>query len=210
MLRDSLYLGAPVAWRRAYMRRLGLTLAPEVLSPGLRDGLQLEDRLQRSFLNRSWAPGRVFRLAQSEVGAPEHLGPTFTAISEPYRRRGIQLSHPWCDRRLMSFCMGLPYSHIQRGGLAKIVLRQAMEGRLPPGLLAHAGKADLSEVVVRAALGPERPYVEEGLRLAQAQPQWFDATAVAGLEAEFRSGASLGSAARVAMFAWWLNMCNAG
>lgn len=209
MLQDSLYLSAPRAWRRTYLRRLGLSLAPGILATELRDELQLEDRLQHSLLNRSWAPGRVFRLAQSEVGLPEHLGPTFTSISEPFRRRGVLLSHPWCDRRLMSFCMGLPYVHVCKGGLGKIVLREAMDGRLPPALLAHGGKADLSEVLVKAALGRERPYVEEGLRLARSQTAWFDPDAVANVEAEFQSGDSLGRAVRVAMCGWWLRWCNA-
>lgn len=208
--RNSLFLGAPPAWRRAYLRRLGVGLAPEVLPAALRHDIQLESRLQRSFLNRSWAPGRVFRLAQAEVGTPGQIGPIMTSISEPFRRLGISLSHPWSDRRLMSFCMGLPYEHIQRGGFTKIVLRQAMEGRLPPGLIVHRGKADLSEVSQRATRGPERPHLEAGLRLARSQPQWFDRAALDTIEADFRSGKSSSAAVRVAMFATWVRWCNAG
>lgn len=210
LLRDSVFLSAPPAWRRAYLHRVGVSIAPEVVASALRDEVQLEDRLSRSYLNRGWAPGRVFRMAQGEVGLPDHLGPTLTTISEPFRRLGISLTHPWSDRRLMSFCMGLPYVHVQRGGLTKIVLRQAMEGRLPGGLLVHRGKADLSEVVNRAVQGPERPYIEEGLRLARSQPEWFDGSAVDTIEADFRSGKLPSGAIRVAMFASWVRWCNAG
>ena len=157
-----------------------------------------------------WAPGRTFRLAQGEVGKCEQISPIMTSISEPWRRRGLVLTHPWSDRRLMSFCMGLPYTHVCADALPKLVLRQAMADRLPPGLLAHRGKADLSEVARRAVEGPQRPYVKEGLRLARNQPEWFSAGEVAEIESEFDAGQSFAPAIRVAMFASWVRWCNAG
>jgi hypothetical protein len=118
------------------------------------------------------------------------------------------LRHPWADRRLMSFCMGLPYIHVRAEAMTKIVLRQAMTDRLPQFLLAHNGKAALSEVVDRAVTGSERATVMEGLALARRQPEWFSATAVAELEDEVEAGKSFGMATRTAMFARWLRWCD--
>ena len=188
LLTESLYMAAPPALRRAYVRRQRRSIVPPILAEGLAQRLELDRRLQHSRLNRTWAPGRTFRLAQGEVGKAEQIGPILSSISEPWRRRGLMLTHPWSDRRLMSFCMGLPYEHVCADALPKVVLRQAMEGRLPGGLLAHRGKADLSEVARRAAEGSERHYVEEGLRLARSQPEWFSAGEVAEIESEFESG----------------------
>jgi asparagine synthase (glutamine-hydrolysing) len=207
MLRQSLYLLAPRALRRAYMRRAKLELTPPVLAKGLRDELNLEERVLSSPLVPKWAPGRAFRLAQGGVGTAEQMAPVFTAISEPWRRRGVSLCHPWSDRRLMSFCMGLPFEHVCTGTISKLVLRQAMHERLPHEIVMWVRKADISEASRRRARGPEHAYVREGFRLARQQAEWFDPAVVDDIEAKFDTGEGDGSALRVAMFAWWLNWC---
>lgn len=209
MLRDSLYLSAPPKWRKAYLRRRRSELAPPVLPAALRAQLDLDERMRSGFLNEAWCLGRAFRQAQAQVGTARYLSPMMTSMCEPWRRRGILLTHPWADRRLMSFCMGLPYEHVRKHSVPKVILRQAMAARLPPELVAHNGKADLSEVANRAARGHEREYLMEGLRLAREQPDWFDAGEVAEIQREFESGGAVSPASRVAMFAWWLRWCEA-
>lgn len=204
LIQHSLYLLAPPALRRAYIRRAGFSIAPEVLAEPLRRELDLQERILASPLHPPWAPGRTFRRAQGSVGMAEQMAPVFTAISEPWRRRGITLSHPWSDRRLMSFCMGLPYEHICAGAVSKKVLRQAMNCRLPREIVRRRDKASLAEASRRRAYGSERPYVLEGLRIARRMPDWFAAEAVQSVEYDFRAGRGEAEALRVAMFALWL------
>jgi asparagine synthase (glutamine-hydrolysing) len=206
---ESLYLAAPPALRRAYLRREDAVLSPAVLSPALCAAVGLEDRLRRSGLEGTWQPGRVFRRAQMGVGGVAQIGPVMTAISEPWRRRGITLTHPWSDRRLMSFCMGLPYQRVCPQGRTKVVLRDAMAERLPPEILGRPHKANLAGASERAAYGPNLPYVRTGFALAREQPEWFDRAAVDTLEADFERGYSVAGALRLAMFASWVRWCEA-
>lgn len=210
LARLSLFGLAPPAARRAHIRQQG-PMSPPVLAKSLGANIDLERRLQDSYLVRSWSLGRFFRRAQGEVGKPEQMAPVFTAISDPWRRRGICLSHPWSDRRLMSFCMGLPYEHVlDPGRRTKVVLRQAMADRLPPEVRERRGKADISEAARRAAFGRDRDRIRRGLELARTQSGWFDAQTVSSIAATFEGGTGEAEAARVAMFAWWLDWCERG
>jgi asparagine synthase (glutamine-hydrolysing) len=208
---DSLNFASPPVIRRARLSRHGVSRTPAIIAERLQVDLDLEDRLHGTFLNNAWRPGRTFSLVQSAVGQLEHVGPVFTAASDPWRRYGICLTHPWSDRRLMSFCMGLPYEHVIDGaaGLSKLVLRQAMADRLPEPILARRTKADISEVTRRAVRGPQRGYLTEGLAIARTQPEWFDKSAVDEFEQEFESGEGEANATRTAMLAWWLRWCEA-
>lgn len=207
LLRENAYLLAPPALRRAYLRRV--EMSPDVLAKPLVERIDLERRLGHQYLNRAWRPGRFFRYAQAEVGKAEQMGPILTSIGDPWRRRGVALSHPWSDRRLMSFCMGLPYEHVIRSeGVRKVILRSAMMDRLPPEVTHRRGKADISEVAQRQARGPAHDHLKEGLRLAREQNEWFDPGEVTALEARFDAGKAEAPALRVAMFAWWLHWCD--
>lgn len=209
LLEESLYLAAPPLLRRAYIRGTRMELAPALLSERLRRDLDLEERLRRSPHNATWRPGRAFRLAQSEVGLTEQVGPVFTHIAQTWRQRSLLFSHPWNDRRLMSFCMGLPFNHVVADGVTKVVLRQAMSGRLPDAVLLRHTKSDISEAARNAARGPQVGFVTEGLKLAREREGWFDAATVDSIRSGFEAGESRteGSALRVAMFASWLRWC---
>lgn len=58
-----------------------------------------------------------------------------TVARERYDRvaaaQGIEARDPFCDTRVLQFCLSLPDSQIYRTGHAKFILRNAMSGRLP-------------------------------------------------------------------------------
>lgn len=62
---------------------------------------------------------------------------------------GIELRHPFFDRRLVEFAISLPESQRWRGSTTKYVLRQAMRERLPESVYARTGKADASAYAAR-------------------------------------------------------------
>lgn len=209
LLFETLYQAAPPPLRRGYMRAKGIVMTPPVLAQGLSSELDLERSLRRDPYNSRWRLGRAFRVAQEAVGLTEQIGPVFTNIGQTWRPRGLQFTHPWCDRRLMSFCMGLPYPHVVADGLTKVVLRQAMADRLPAEVLRRRGKADISEAARRGAREVNLQHVKEGLALARRQPDWFNPTAVDQIESTFDAG-EVGSdapALRVAFFSTWLDWC---
>ncbi len=57
---------------------------------------------------------------------------------------GLEGRYPFFDRRLMEFCLALPGNQKLRRGWSRYILRQAMEGILPPVIQWRTDKADLS------------------------------------------------------------------
>jgi asparagine synthase (glutamine-hydrolysing) len=56
----------------------------------------------------------------------------------------LEARYPFCDRRLMEFCLALPADQKLRGGWTRSILRRAMQGILPPEVQWRNSKADLS------------------------------------------------------------------
>jgi asparagine synthase (glutamine-hydrolysing) len=63
---------------------------------------------------------------------------------------GIELRHPFHDRRLVEFAIALPAEQRYRDGMSKVILRQAMRGRIPESIRLRRDKADFSAVFPKA------------------------------------------------------------
>lgn len=59
---------------------------------------------------------------------------------------GIDCRHPFFDRRLAEFAFALPERQRSHSGLVKIVLRNAMQGRLPEPVIRRRVQADFTPV----------------------------------------------------------------
>jgi len=62
---------------------------------------------------------------------------------------GIDVRHPFFDKRLVEFCLSVPPSLKLKNGLSRYILRQSMEEVLPESVKNRTGKGDLSQVSVR-------------------------------------------------------------
>ena len=56
---------------------------------------------------------------------------------------GLELRLPFCDRRLLEFCLALPPTQKRRDGWSRVAMRHAMEGILPAGIQWRADKGNL-------------------------------------------------------------------
>ena len=56
---------------------------------------------------------------------------------------GLELRLPFCDRRLLEYCLALPPRQKRRDGWSRVVMRHAMEGVLPRGIQWRANKGNL-------------------------------------------------------------------
>ncbi len=56
---------------------------------------------------------------------------------------GIELRLPFCDRRLLEYCLALPANQKRRDGWSRVVMRNAMAGILPEGIRKRADKGNL-------------------------------------------------------------------
>jgi asparagine synthase (glutamine-hydrolysing) len=76
-------------------------------------------------------------------------------------RQGMAFRLPWLDKRLIEFMMAVPTDQTIRGGLRKIVLRNAMRGILPEKVRTRRGKAYPSALAHRGLRERERAKVED-------------------------------------------------
>jgi asparagine synthase (glutamine-hydrolysing) len=61
---------------------------------------------------------------------------------------GLVASHPFLDRRLIEFALGIPGRLLLTNGLTKLVLRQALAGRIPEIIRTRRDKADYSQLFI--------------------------------------------------------------
>lgn len=85
---------------------------------------------------------------------------------------GIELRHPFHDRRMVEFGMALPETQRFRNNQKKFVLRKAMGHYLPESVLRRHDKAEFSQIIMETlqAQGEESPFDD----LTIADMGWVD------------------------------------
>lgn len=141
----------PSAVRRALRpvaRRVGWGMAvPSWIAPDLAARTGLLDRLAAPRADIAGAPARQHVCALFESGWTARLLESGERMAA---ERGIDLRHPFFDRRLVEFAIALPETQRRRDRTSKYVLRQAMRGLLPESVYARTDKADASAFVPQA------------------------------------------------------------
>ena len=112
---------------------------------GLVDGLR--ERLLAGA--RSGGRGRVLR----ELGEVGHQR-SVEHIESLGRRAGVEVRHPFLDRDFMAFAARVPESAVHHGGLHKAILRRAMAGVVPAGVLEQPTRTSHAELW-RTGVGPD-------------------------------------------------------
>jgi asparagine synthase (glutamine-hydrolysing) len=74
-------------------------------------------------------------------------------------RHGIELRHPLLDHRLFEFAASLPTAQTFAAGMRKIILRNAMRGRLPDEVVDRRGKTYPAAIARRGLRERERAKV---------------------------------------------------
>jgi asparagine synthase (glutamine-hydrolysing) len=94
------------------------------------------------------------------------------ALEEPFFQFGMELSdraaaafsiearYPFFDRRLVELSLSIPAAQKLAGGWPRLILRQAMQGVLPPEVQWRFTKSDLSPNFYRGLLTLDRPFLE--------------------------------------------------
>ena len=75
----------------------------------------------------------------------------------------VESRYPFCDRRLVEFCMALPGSQRLHGGWSRLIARRAMAGTLPEEVRWREGKADINPHFARSLIAHERAALEEAV-----------------------------------------------
>jgi asparagine synthase (glutamine-hydrolysing) len=85
-------------------------------------------------------------------------------------RIGVEVRYPFRDRRLVEFILRLPSDQLDRPGLTRPVLREAMRGLLPEVVRTRVGKTSLIELLRRGVV--EREAAVMHLCLAGGEREW--------------------------------------
>ncbi|MGA7933578.1 MAG: lasso peptide isopeptide bond-forming cyclase [Kovacikia sp.] len=73
----------------------------------------------------------------------------------------LEARHPFCDRRLVEFCLALPSSQKLYQGWTRSILRRSMADILPPEVQWRRGKGNLSANFKKRLLEDERQRLEQ-------------------------------------------------
>ena len=95
----------------------------------------------------------------------------FEVLDKAAANFGIEPRYPFWDKPLVEFCLALPGEAKLRDGYGRHVLRQAMQGVLPPAVQWRRDKIDFTVSLVKGMLGNHRDLldkllVSEGDRIA--------------------------------------------
>jgi asparagine synthase (glutamine-hydrolysing) len=136
--RRSLRLSRGGVFSREFLKRVHLA---DRLSeaPGLK-GHHFASRTQQA----------VFRIVTAGYEAQ-----VFEWNDRESARAGAEVRFPFFNRRLTEFCLRLPEDQRQRGSVWKLLLRNAMLGRLPERVRSKTYKAEFSELFENVISAPQ-------------------------------------------------------
>ena len=137
---------------------LGRPDVPRWIPPAFAKQIGLRDRLHRGGRGSpaaSLAQARAFRDATG--GMQLHA---YETSERQAAWCGIELRHPFQDRRVVEFGLQIPEEQRWRGAVTKFVLREAMTGLLPESVRQRRTKAEFSLAFVQALrdVGAEAPF----------------------------------------------------
>lgn len=121
------------------------------------------------------------------------------------RRTGVELRHPYYDRRLIELCVSLPGDQKLRAGTTRSIQRRALRGLAPDGVLARPDKGGLGPDLygrIVASLRDRHPSVVG--TLPRSEP-FIDLDAYRGiLDRSDRSAVAAAMVWGAVRLEWWL------
>jgi len=73
---------------------------------------------------------------------------------------GMELRHPFFDKRLIEFCLKMPTRQKIQGGWTRLILRKSLDNMLPAEVQWRGGKAHLGWAFYRNLYSQEMPRLE--------------------------------------------------
>lgn len=155
-------------WATRQRQAYDATLRDSLMSPAFARAAGVHERVGT---HAAWSPPVAVGDAWTRrVRSLSH--PNTTVGFERYHRvaahHGIEPRHPFNDRELLELCVHLPVQQRLSNGWTKIVLRRAMQGRLPDAVCWRTGKEHLGPGLIRKLVFEDHARVRE--RLAAVGP----------------------------------------
>ncbi|MEY2879719.1 MAG: hypothetical protein RLZZ15_2099 [Verrucomicrobiota bacterium] len=175
LMQPHLRVFAPTPWiRPAWAARLGLRQRVPAENPlaGLRAYAQCQRAVRFAF-PRAYV--------------------NFEGVIAYAASRGVELRHPFHDRRLTAFAMALPGDQLLRHGGRKHVLREAMRGTLPELVRTRQSKAAFVTPIIVALAARAKTHPLAGL--IAVREGWLDATVLDAIMREHEAWMARGATA---------------
>lgn len=148
-------------WLRPLARRLG---ARAVLEGKGLTGSPLQSDLEAALESHADSPKPAYnridhdeRMIQEEALNSPMQPHSLETIVLSSRAAGVETRMPFYDRELAEFSLSLASRHKLDGGQTRAILRRAMAGRLPAGLLRRADKFDFYPSFLAALFADQEP-----------------------------------------------------
>jgi asparagine synthase (glutamine-hydrolysing) len=156
LLRRAVWPLLPAEMRNMARRLLKQTAVPDFIQPAFAARIGLADRLQWKRRRPAWMSFAQYALYERFNSGIVARG--LELLDRSTARFGIEERHPFHDRRLYEFAMGIPDEQRVRDDRTKYVLRNAMRGLVPASILARRDKALFPILTVQALerIGGER------------------------------------------------------
>jgi asparagine synthase (glutamine-hydrolysing) len=150
-------------WRRAKGRP-----HPEVeiiapVHPAFAERIGLQQRLQ-AFLGPRSTPARSAREDHWRALTSGLLVYGLEVLEQVAAAWAIELRYPFCDRRLLEFCLALPPEQKLQDGWDRAIMRRALAAMLPQQVRERTRKGNLSANFKRRLLDDARETIEAVIR----------------------------------------------
>jgi asparagine synthase (glutamine-hydrolysing) len=183
-LRRGVWPLLPVRVRCAVSRARGRTGVPDHIAPELARRTSLADRMQPRSPNGRRCRSRT----QQELYDYYWSGDVPYGFEDQDRHHawfGLEVRHPFHDRRIIEFLLAVPEEQRWRGAHTKVILRKAMGPLLPDELRLRLTKSDYTHTFMAAleACGGERCFA----RLETAERGWIRPDTVRALYRDARA-----------------------
>jgi asparagine synthase (glutamine-hydrolysing) len=163
-------------WRRVRGRPIHDVLGP--VNPEFATRIGLDQRI-RELSDTGPTPLRSARVTHMRSVASGLLTYGLELLDKVTSGCSIEQRYPFCDRRLVEFCLALPASQKLRDGWSRAVLRRAMAPLFPQEVNARVRKGNLSANFKRRLLDDGRQTIEEVLaRPPDRIPEYLDMAAL--------------------------------
>jgi asparagine synthase (glutamine-hydrolysing) len=154
----------PQNHRRIWWQLRGRSQLTEFLNPTINSSfakrIGLAERAQ-ALLNDLSAPTPSAR-KQHWLGLNDALLPYVFEIDDKAASAfSVNPRYPFCDRRLVEFCLAVPANQKLHQGWTRMIMRRAMAGILPDEVRWRIGKANLSPNFQLRLLGAHRALLED-------------------------------------------------
>lgn len=114
--------------------------------------------------------GRSYPAAVRALVKDGYLSALTAEVHRLWAALPFGIAHPFLDRQLLEHALVMPREYRIAAGRSKVLLRHAMNDRLPETIAQRVDKAELSSPFMSAVNGAQRHFVDAGLQLAEQDP----------------------------------------